>query len=128
MTSFPVFMNPIHSKIVQGTRTHFEKLVRWYGKKRAHSHESRKHVQLLQEQPGEIHRETNNLAAVGQGAWQSSALGGPTKTLSRDVAPLGDEPLGASGEDVKVGNDEDEEPEVPRARMNPKNPTRREKQ
>ena len=34
-------------------------------------------------------------------------------------------------EDVEMGNDEDQEPleaEVPRARMNPKNPTSREKQ
>ena len=57
----------------------------------------------------------------------------PTKTLNQDVAPIGDD-IGSVGEsraDVEMGNGEDEEPleaEVPRARMNPKNPTSREKQ
>ena len=57
----------------------------------------------------------------------------PTKTLNRDVAPNGDdiEPVWESRADVEMGNDEDEEPleaEIPRVRMNPKNPTSREKQ
>ena len=57
----------------------------------------------------------------------------PTKTLNRDVAPIGDdnEPIGESRADVEMGNDEDEEPletEISRVRMNPKNPTSREKQ
>ena len=65
--------------------------------------------------------------------WQSSALVSPTKTLNRDVAPIGDgiEPFGESRADVDLGNEEDEEPleaEVPRVRMNTKNPTRRVKQ
>ena len=43
--------------------------------------------------------------------------------------PNGDdiEPVGESRADVEMGNDEDEEPleaEIPRARMNPKNPSR----
>ena len=56
----------------------------------------------------------------------------PTKTLNRDVAPIGDdiEPFGESRVDVEMGNDEDEEPvaaEIPRVTMNPKNPTNKEK-
>ena len=38
------------------------------------------------------------------------------------------EPVGESRADVEVGNEEDEEPweaEIPRVRMNPKNPTSR---
>ena len=36
----------------------------------------------------------------------------PTKTLNRDVAPVGDdiEPVGESRADVDMGNEEDEEP------------------
>ena len=65
--------------------------------------------------------------------WQSSAFGSPTKTLNRGVAPIGDdiEPVEKSRADVEMGNEEDEEPleaEIPRVRMNPKNPTSREKQ
>ena len=57
----------------------------------------------------------------------------PTKTLNRDVQPIGDdiEPVGESRADVEMGNDEDEEPleeEIPRVGMNPKNPISREKQ
>ena len=64
---------------------------------------------------------------------QSSALVSPTKTLNRDVAPIGDdiEPVGESRADVEMGNEEDEEPleaEILRVRMNPKNPTSQEKQ
>ena len=49
------------------------------------------------------------------------------------MAPIGDdiEPVGESRADVEVGNEEDEEPleaEIPRVRMNTKNPTSREKQ
>ena len=47
--------------------------------------------------------------------------------------PIGDdiEPVGRSRADVEMGNEEDEEPleaDIPRVRMNPKNPTSREKQ
>ena len=38
------------------------------------------------------------------------------------------EPIGESRADVEMGNDEDEEAEIPRVRMNPKNPTNGEKQ
>ena len=66
-------------------------------------------------------------------SWQSSALVRPTKTLHRNFAPVADdkEPIGESRADVEMGNEEDEEPleaEIPRVRMNPKNPTSREKQ
>ena len=72
-------------------------------------------------------------SAVGKRVWHSSALVSPTETLNRHVAPIGDdiEPIGESRADVEMGNEEDEEPlaaEVPRLRMNPKNPTSREKQ
>ena len=49
------------------------------------------------------------------------------------MAPIGDgvESIGESRADVEMGNEEDEEPleaEIPRVRMNPKNPTSREKE
>ena len=67
-------------------------------------------------------------SAVGKRRWQSCALESPTKILDRDVAPIGDdiEPVGESRADVEMGNEEDEEPleaEIPRVRMNQKNPT-----
>ena len=48
-------------------------------------------------------------------------------------APIGDdiEPVGESRAGVEMGNEEDEDPlqaEIPRVRMNPKNPTSREQQ
>ena len=50
--------------------------------------------------------------------WQSSAIACVTKTLNRDVAPIGDdiEPIGESRADVEMGNEEEEdvlEAEVP---------------
>ena len=65
--------------------------------------------------------------------WQTSALVSPSKTLNTDLSPSGDdiEPIEAAREDVETGNDKDEEQveaEVPRARMNSKNPANREKQ
>ena len=73
------------------------------------------------------------LTAAPKRIWQSSALASPTKTLNIDLASVEDgiEPFGAPRESVEMGNDEDEEPleaEVPRARMNPKNPMSPEKQ
>ena len=58
-------------------------------------------------------------------AEQSSAHISPTKTLNRCVAPFGDDigPIGESRED-----EEPLEAEIPRGRMNPKNPTSKEKQ
>ena len=64
---------------------------------------------------------------------QSSALVSPEKTLNDDLAPIGEdvEPIGRPREDVEMRNEDDEEPleaEVPRVRVNPKNPSVREKQ
>ena len=72
----------------------------------------------------------DELSAGGKRGWLSSTLVSPTKNLSRDVAPLGDdiEPVGESRADVETGNEEDDEPmeaEFPRARTTPKNPTSR---
>ena len=57
----------------------------------------------------------------------------PTKTINRDVTPIGGdiEPVAEFRADVAMGNEEDDEPweaEIPKVRMNPKNPTSREKQ
>ena len=73
------------------------------------------------------------LSAVGKRRWQGSALVSPTKTLSRDAPPSGDdiERAGEPRADVETGNEEAEEPlkaEIPRVRMNPKNPTSSKKQ
>ena len=129
-------MIPIYSKIGQGMRNHVEKLVNWYGRNDLNPVLSRKqHFQFLPEPKSEIHRNhlCEQCSAVGKRVWLSSALVSPTKTLNRDVAPIGDdiEPIGESRADVEVGNDEDEEPleaEIARVTMNPKNPTSREKQ
>ena len=105
------YMIPIHSKIGQGTRINFEKLVN----ERTHSSLSRKqHCQFLPEPRSEIHRDQQceQCSAVGKRLWQSSTLVSPTKNLNRDVAPI----------------DDDIEAEIPRVRMNPKNPASREKQ
>ena len=79
------------------------------------------------------HYPTKKCEQSGNWRWQSSALVSPTKTLNRGLAPIGDdiEPVGESRADVEMGNEEDAEPleaEIPRVRMNPKNPTRRENQ
>ena len=78
--------------------------------------------------------ETNNVNNAQQsGNEYGSAFVSPTKTLNRDVAPIGDdiEPIGECLADVEMGNEEDEKPleaEIPRVRVNPKSPTSREKQ
>ena len=51
----------------------------------------------------------------------------PTKTLNRDVAPIGDdiEPVGESRADVVMGNEVDEEPseaEIPRSQNESEEP------
>ena len=88
--------------------------------------------QFLPEPRSEIHRNQyfEQRSAVGKRVWQSSAVVSPTKTLNRDVAPIGEdiEPVGESRADVGMGNEEDEEAEISRVRRNPKNPTSREKQ
>ena len=124
-------MIPIRSKIGQGVRNHFENFVSWFGKNElilVHLENSIFDFYLNREV-----KSTEQCSAVGKRVWQSSALVSPRKPLNRDVAPIGDdiEPVGESRADVKMGNEEDEEPseaEIPRVRMNPKYPTSREKQ
>ena len=105
-------------------------------KKTAHSSAHRRQLlPFLLDRRSEVHSNQycEQFSAAGKRRWQSSALVRPTKTLNTDLAPIGDdiEPIEVPREDVGMGNDEDEEPleaEVLRARMNPKNPTSREKQ
>ena len=130
------YMIPIHSKIGQGMRTHFEKLVHWHGKNEliaVHLENNIFNFHLNREVRSTETNHVNDadhflakkLSAVGKRGWQSSALVSPTKTLNRDVAPIGDDiaPVVESRADVEMGSDEDEEPfeaEIPRVRMNPK--------
>ena len=64
--------------------------------------------------------------------WQSALLVSPTTTLSRDVAPIGDdiEPVGESRADVDTGNEEEESLELknPTLEEIQKNPTSRERE
>ena len=89
------------------------------------------HLPFLLEQRSETHRNQHyeQFSELGKRAWQSSVR----ITLNQDVARIGDgiEPLDALRENVEMRNDEDEQPldaEVPRARLNQKNRTNREKQ
>ena len=87
----------------------------------------KQHFQCLLEPRSAIHRnqQCEQCPAVGKRVWQTNALVSPTKPLNRD------EPIRESRADVEMGNEEDEEPfeaEIPRVRMNPQNPTTREKQ
>ena len=79
------------------------------------------------------HYPTKNSQQSGNGDGRAVRSISPTKTLNRDVAAIGDdiEPVGESRAGVEMGNEADEEPfeaEIPRVRMNPKNPTSRETQ
>ena len=61
--------------------------------------------------------------------WQSSPFVRPTKTLNKDLAPMGDDidPMEVAPEDVEMEDDDEEEPleqDVSRARMNDENPKR----
>ena len=98
------FMILEHSTIGTDLRIHFKQFASWYGRKQ--------------------------FSAAGKRAYQSSALVSPQKNVNTDLAPIGDDsgPIEVPQEDVEMENDEDEEEEpleaeVPRARMNPKNPT-----
>ena len=93
---------------------HFRKIGELVPNKTAHSSfQRRQHLQFLPEQRGETHRDqqSEQRSAVGKRVWQSSALLSPTKTLKRDLAPIGDdiEPIEAPREDVEKVKDEDEE-------------------
>ena len=64
-------------------------------------------------------------SAVGKRAWQKQCAREPNENSEYDI-----EPIGVSRADVEMGNEEDEESleaEIPRVRMNPKNPTSRER-
>ena len=100
-------MLPIHRKISQGMRIHFEKLVNWHGKNElipVYLEDNIFNGQLNREVKS---AETNNVNDAdhcpakncqqsGKRKRQSSALVSPTKTLNRDVAPIADdiEPVG----------------------------------
>ena len=138
------YLIPIQSKIGQGMRIHIGKLVNWYGKNElipVHLENNISNSYLNREVKS---TETNNVNDAdhylakncqqsGNGDGREVRSVSPTKFLNRDAAPFGDdiEPIGEARADVEVGNEEDEEPleaEIPRERMNPKNPTSREKQ
>ena len=85
----------IQSKIGQGKRIHFEKLVSWYGKNELIPVFLENNIfNFLPEARSAVHRNQfcEQRSAVGKRVlWQSSALVSPTKTLNRDVAPIGDD-------------------------------------
>ena len=97
-------------------------------KKTAHSSLHRgQHLQFLFEHRSETHANHYCVqpSAAGKRLWQSSALVSPTTILNTELAPIGDdtEPNEALRKNIKIGNDEDEEPleaEVPRARVTTK--------
>ena len=96
-------------------RVRFREIGELTWQERTHSSLSRKqHFQLLPEPRSEIERDQQceQCSAVEKRVWQSSVLVSPTKTLNRDVAPIGDdiEPVGESRADVEMGNEEEEEP------------------
>ena len=129
------YMIPIHSKIGQGMRIHFEKLVNGYGKNDLIPVYLETNIFNFYLNRGVKSTETNNVNkcfAVGKRGWQSSALVSPTTTLNRNVAPMGDdiEPAGESRADVETGNEEEEssEGESPKVEMKPKNSMSREEQ
>ena len=93
---------------------HFERWVRWYGRKtNPSSVHRRQHVQFLCEQISEVNRNQycEQISAAGKRVWQSTALSSPTKTLNTDLAPIDDntEPIGAPRADAEMWNDENEE-------------------
>ena len=94
-------MIPIHSKIGQGMRTHFGKLLNEYGKNDFIAvYLENKHFQFLPEPRSEVWRNQQSgcravfceeESTVGKQVWQSSALVSPTTTLNQDAAPIGDD-------------------------------------
>ena len=102
----------------------------WYGRTQTHSSPHRRqHLHCLLEQRSKVNRNQycEQLSASWKRAWRSSACVCPTETLNTDLTS----DIEAPREDVEIGNEEDEEPleaEVPKTRMNPKNPTSRKKQ
>ena len=94
-------------------RTHFEKLVTWYGKNElvpVYFENNTFNFYLNREVKSTEFSYVKKRSAVGNRLWQSSATACPTKTLNRDVAPIGDdiEPIGESRADVEMGNEEED--------------------
>ena len=96
-------MVPVHSKIGQGMRTHFEKLVNEYGKNDLISSLSREQQNPQCERCRPVFCEEES--TVGKRVWQSSALVSPTKTLNRDVARIGDD-IESMGNLVQMSKEE----------------------
>ena len=82
-------------------RRHFEKLVNWYGKKELIPVYLENNIfnfylnrEVKSTENNNVndadHHPSEELSAVGKRVRQSSALVSPTKTLNRDVAPIGD--------------------------------------
>ena len=124
---------PTHSKIGQEMRVHFEKLLDENG-----NHELIP-VCLENDTPNfclnrEVKsEETHSVRDAEQNFEKTSQQSGkshvsPTKTLNRDVAPIGDdiEPVGESRADVE--EEISLEPEIHTVETNPKNPIRRAEQ
>ena len=130
-------MIPAHSKFGHRNEDAFRKIGDLTRKKAAHVQSTSKTTSsiffLSKEVKSTETQIVNNSQQPGNEYRRASALVSPTEILNTDLAPIGDdiEPIETPREDVEMGNDEDEEPlnaEVPRARMNPKNPTSRETQ
>ena len=101
------YMTPIHSKICQGTRTHLEKLVNWHGKNELIPVYLENNIVNFYMNREVQSTETNHVNDVDH--YFAKNCERPTKTLNRDVAPIGDdiEPVGESCADVEMGNEED---------------------
>ena len=90
------YMIPIHSKIGQGMKIHFETLLNWYGKNELIPVYLENNIFNFYLNREVNPTKTNNvndadhclakkLSAVGKRRWQRSALVSPTKTLNQDV-------------------------------------------
>ena len=129
-------MIPVHSKYSKEMRIPFVRLVCWYGREELIPVYIEENIfNFLLEQRAEVNREQHceRFSAVGKRIWQSIALVSPTKTLNKDLVPTGDdiEPIEVPHGDAEMRSGEETEPleaEDPRARLNPNNPTSREKQ
>ena len=88
------YMIPIHSKIGQGMRIRFKKLVDWHGKNELIPINLENNISNFYQSREVKSTETQQCeqcSAVVKRVWQSSALVNPTKTLNRDAAPIGDD-------------------------------------
>ena len=86
------YMIPITSDVGQGMRNHFGKLVSWYGKNELTPVRLENNIFTFHLNREVKSTETNSCeqcSVVWKRVWQSSALVRPTKTLNREVAPIG---------------------------------------